>query len=62
MNCIGLVLKLENMCGKQRYNSQKEANKAKKKSMKTQPGLQLTVYRCQVCHGFHLSKHLHRIG
>jgi len=53
---------MDNRCGKQRYSSQKAANKARKKSMKIQPGLQLSVYQCKDCHGYHLSKHLHRIG
>ena len=53
---------MENSCGKQRYSSKKKANKARKNSMKIQPGLQLTVYRCKECRGFHLSKYLHRIG
>ena len=52
---------INNRCGKKQYSSQKKANKARKKSMKTQPGLQLAVYRCKDCNGFHLSKHLHRI-
>jgi len=53
---------MTNRCGKKRYSSQKEANKARKRSMKIQSGLQLMVYRCEDCHGYHLTKHLHRIG
>ena len=52
---------MDNKCGKKRYGSKKEANKARKKTMRAQPGLQLTVYRCEECRGFHLSKHVFRI-
>ncbi len=51
-----------NTCGKKRYPSQKKANKAKKKTMRFQPDLHLAVYHCEECGGYHLSKHLHRIG
>ena len=43
-------------CNKKRYLSKKIANKTRKKSMKAKPGLQLHVYQCDDCHGFHLSK------
>ena len=57
-----LATGMDNRCGKQRYPSKKLANKARKKSMKAQPGLQLSVYRCEECRGYHLSKQVYRIG
>ena len=47
---------VSNCQAKRRFTSEKEALSAAEHQMLTQPNLELTVYKCELCGGWHLTR------